>query len=385
MGAIEKGNIVSFDMKKKFKYVDSLGKGGTGNALLFKDETTDMLFAIKKYETEDETHKNEFYDRFVDEIKILFRISHPNIVRVYNYYLYPEEKVGYLQMEYVKGSTLDKYAAFPFDDDWKEWEDIFKETVLAFEYLEKNNILHRDIRPQNILIDEKGNVKIIDFGFGKVLSTDSQDNENDDNSIILNWPVTQLPEDITLYGKYNHTTEIYFLGKLFEHVIKENNIKDTFKYNHIIEKMVQIEREKRYQSFSEIVSAISELMIRENFFNDSERSIYLKFASDLNNHIAKLSSQIKRKNINQVIEKLQKVLRNNMLDEFIQSNSELIHCFTDEFSTYYSRIDIEYKTVEDFYKLLIALPEDKKQIVLDNLYTKLSNIKIEQEFDDLPF
>ena len=74
-----------------------------------------------------------------------------------------------------------------------------------------------------------------------------------------------------------------------------------------------------------------------------------------------------------------------MLDEFIQSNSELIHCFTDEFSTYYSRIDIEYKTVENFYKLLIALPEDKKQIVLDNLYTKLSNIKIEQEFDDLPF
>lgn len=156
-------------MKKKFKYVDSLGKGGTGKALLFKDETTDMLFAIKKYETEDETHRNDFYDRFVDEIKILFKISHPNIVRVYNYYLYPEEKVGYLQMEYVKGSTLDKYDPFPFDDDWKNWEDIFKETVLAFEYLEKNNILHRDIRSQNILIDENGNVKIIDFGFGKVL------------------------------------------------------------------------------------------------------------------------------------------------------------------------------------------------------------------------
>ena len=102
MGNIEKGHIVNFDMKKQFKYVDSLGKGGTGRALLFKDETTDMLFAIKKYETEDNEHKEEFYDRFVDEIKILFKLSHPNIVRVYNYYLYPEEKVGYLQMEYVK-------------------------------------------------------------------------------------------------------------------------------------------------------------------------------------------------------------------------------------------------------------------------------------------
>ena len=144
---------------------------------------------------------------------------------------------------------------------------------------------------------------------------------------------------------------------------------------------MQIEREKRYQSFSKIVSAISELVIRENFFNDNERGIYLKFASDLNNHIGKLSTQIKRKNITQIIEKLQKVLRNNMLDEFIQSNSELIHCFTDEFSTYYTSINIKYKTVEDFYKLLIALPEDKKQIVLDNLYTKLSNIEVDKNYN----
>lgn len=382
MGALEKGNIINFDMKKKFKYIDTLGQGGTGKALLFKDETTDMLFAIKKYETEDKEHEEEFYNRFVDEIKILFKISHPNIVRVYNYYLYPDEKVGYLQMEYVKGSTLDKYSALPFDDDWKSWEDIFKETILAFEYLEKNNILHRDIRPQNILIDEKGNVKIIDFGFGKLLNTDST--ENDENSIILNWPVTQLPEDITLYGKYNHTTEIYFLGKLFEHIIKENNMKDSFEYYHIIEKMVHIEKEKRYQSFSEIVSAVSELMLREDYFSDNERDIYIKFSNDLYNHIAELSTFIQRKNINIIIERLQKVLRNSMLDEFIQSVNDLIHCFTDEFATYYSRRDIEYKTVENFYKLLISLPNDKKEIVIDNLYTKLSNLNIKKD-DDLPF
>lgn len=385
METIEKGNIINFDMKKKFKYIDSLGKGGTGKALLFKDETTDMLFAIKKYETEDEAHKEDFYNRFVDEIKILFKISHPNIVRVYNYYLYPEEKVGYLQMEYIKGSTLDNYFAFPFDDDWKEWEDIFKETILAFEYLEKNNILHRDIRPQNILIDEKGNVKIIDFGFGKILDSDSQGNENDDNSIILNWPVTQLPEDITLYGKYNHTTEIYFLGKLFEHILKENDLKDTFKYYHIIEKMVLVERDKRYQSFSEIVSAILELMLRENYFNDNERQIYINFADALYNHISELSTFIQRKSINVIIERLQKVLRNSMLDEFIQSVSDLIHCFTDEFATYYPNRDIEYKTVEDFYKLLISLPNDKKEIVIDNLYTKLSNLNIKKDDDELPF
>ena len=382
MGTIKKGNIINFDMRKKFKYVDTLGKGGTGKALLFKDETTDMLFAIKKYETEDKQHEDEFYSRFVDEIKILLKISHPNIVRVYNYYLYPDEKVGYLQMEYVKGNTLDKYSALPFDKDWKSWEDIFKETILAFEYLEKNHILHRDIRPQNILIDENGNVKIIDFGFGKLLDSDSKDSDN--NSVILNWPVTQLPEDITLYNKYNHTTEIYFLGKLFEHILKEDNLTESFEYYHIIEKMIQIEKDKRYQSFSEIVSAISELMLREDYFNDKDRDIYIKFANGLYEHIAELSTSIQRKSIDTIIKRLQKVLRNSMLDEFIQSVDDLIHCFTDEFATYYSRRDIEYKTVADFYKLLMTLPNDKKEIVLDNLYTKLSNLKIKKD-DDLPF
>ena len=56
MGNIEKGQIVNFDMRKQFKFIDNLGKGGTGRALLFKDETTDMLFAIKKYETEALSH-----------------------------------------------------------------------------------------------------------------------------------------------------------------------------------------------------------------------------------------------------------------------------------------------------------------------------------------
>ncbi len=87
-------DIITFDVKKNFKYVKPLGDGGTGETYLFKDETTDMLFAIKKYITKDSRFIDEYYKRFVDEIKILFNISHPNIVRVYNYYLYPVSKTG---------------------------------------------------------------------------------------------------------------------------------------------------------------------------------------------------------------------------------------------------------------------------------------------------
>lgn len=73
-----------------------------------------------------------------------------------------------------------------------------------------------------------------------------------------------------------------------------------------------------------------------------------------------------------------------MLNDFIQSNVELLHCFTDEIATYNARKDIDYKIVEDFYKFIISIENEKQQIVIDNIYTKLSNLKI-KENDDLPF
>ena len=174
------GDIITFNTKKNLTYIKPLGAGGTGDTHLFLDETTGIQFAIKKYVPKDYRHVDEYYNRFVDEIVILFNISHPNIVRIYNYYLFPEVKTGYLQMEYVDGTTIDKFEPTPWG---KDWNDIFREVISAFEYLEQHNILHRDIRPANILIDKNENAKIIDFGFGKHLESTSKD----ENSIVLNW------------------------------------------------------------------------------------------------------------------------------------------------------------------------------------------------------
>ena len=110
---IPTGKKIEFDGTTEFKFIKTLGQGGTGDAHLFEDETTGMLFAIKKYAPKDTKFLEEHYYRFVEEIKILFNVSHPNIVRIYNYYLYPEFKTGYLQMEYIDGVTIDKYEPVP--------------------------------------------------------------------------------------------------------------------------------------------------------------------------------------------------------------------------------------------------------------------------------
>ena len=343
---------------------------------MFKDETTDILFAFKKYVPKDVRYTEEHYARFVEEIKILFNISHPNIVRIYNYYLYPQAKTGFLQMEYVDGICIDEYRPLPWD---KSWEDIFLEVIGAFEYLEMHHILHRDIRPQNIMIDNDGNVKIIDFGFGKQLNG----TVNDGNSILLNWPATEMPNEVQLNQEYDERTEIYFVGTLFRHLL--NTELKNFRFQHIIEKMVKINPDQRYSSFATISADISAGVLSEINFSETQKECYRSFADALSSHIYSYKDKFLPKNdISQTLTDLAQLIRNSSLEEYVQNNSQLIGCFITGGYTYDGSKNISVKTIVDFYSLLTSLEPAKRKILFDNIYTRLATIQIETD-DDLPF
>ncbi len=374
---MENGEIITFDAKKNFTYVRKLGSGGTGDTHLFKDETTDMLFAIKKYVPKDAQYIDDHYNRFVDEIKILFNISHPNIVRIFNYYLYPALKTGFLQMEYVDGITIDKFQPDPWDE--KNWETAFHQVVEAFSYLEKNQILHRDIRPANIMLDKNFNVKIIDFGFGKQISC----NEPEKNSVFLNWPATDMPNEVVIKGEYNVQTEIYFVGTLFRHLLKDEI--EYYNFQHIIEKMIKIDPQERYTSFSEIINDISAGVLAEIEFSDEDKETYRSFSSQLSSVIAEFVDAYTPINDMQIVlARLSDVIRNSSLEEYVPNNSKLIDCFVSGRYNYYPNTNIDVKTVVDFYKLIMCLSSSKKKVVLDNINNRLSAIKIKYD-DDLPF
>ncbi|MGG4167428.1 protein kinase family protein [Rossellomorea vietnamensis] len=373
---VKPGTIVEFNTEKQFLHVKTLGQGGTGDTHLFKDETTDMYFAFKKYASKDSNYIDENYKRFVDEIKILFTLSHPNIVRVYNYYLYPEHKLGYLQMEYIDGVSIDEYSPI-----WKDWPEIFIETVSAFEYLESNNILHRDIRPANIMIDDEENVKIIDFGFGKKLLGPDKDGR----SVLLNWPVTQWPHETADEGIYNHQSEIYFLGKLFSNILGENL--SDFKFNYIIDKMVQLNPRERYATFEDISIDISQGVLAISF-TEQEKNLYRGFAEVLSKYIVNHTNRYDPvKDPSTIIKQLSTLIRNSSLEEYIQDNSQLISCFLNNPYVFRSSKDIPLTKVTEFYQFLQGLDPVKQKIVLDNIDVRLSNINIEVEIDDddLPF
>ena len=374
---IKSGEIITFDTKKNFTFVKSLGSGGTGDTHLFKDETTDIVFAIKKYVPKDERYVDEHYLRFVDEIKILFNISHPNIVRIYNYYLYPNSKTGFLQMEYIEGTTIDKFSPDPWDD--VNWDTVFTDVISAFEYLESNSILHRDIRPENIMLDKDLNVKIIDFGFGKQLDSNRKVN----NSVFLNWPATEMPNEIVFDGDYNVQTEIYFVGTLFKHLLKDEL--EYFGFQHILEKMIKVEPNERYKSFTEIICDISAGVMAEINFSDDEKEVYQNFSSKLESNISHFVDEFNPVNdIKTTLLRLSDVIRGSSLEEYVQDDRKLIECFVAGRFTYYNRKNIEVKTVIDFYKLITNLPVSKRKVVFDNIYNRLSTISIEYE-NELPF
>ena len=375
---MKSGDIISFNATKNFTYIKSLGSGGTGDTHLFRDETTDMLFAIKKYVPKDTRFIDDHYTRFVDEIKILFNISHPNIVRIYNYYLYPTEKTGYLQMEYVDGKRIDEVEIFPWED--KNWNDVFRDVVSAFEYLEQNKILHRDIRPANIMIDENNAVKIIDFGFGKQFDG----TEPEENSILLNWPATEMPDEVQLNQEYDGRTEIYFVGTLFRHLLKD--VLDDFRFPHILDKMTKINPTQRYSSFKEIENDISAGVLGEVDFSDNEKAKYRKFAMKLESHINHYVSKYSPINdISATLTKLAELIRNSSLELYIQDNSQLISCFINSGYNYNEQRGIEVQTVIDFYGLVTSLTPTKQKILFDNIYNRLSTIKVQIAEDDLPF
>ena len=272
-----KDKIIKFLKSKDFVFLEELGRGACGRTVKLYDEIIDETFVCKKYEPFADEYKESLFDNFVHEIKLLYLVNHPNIVRVFNYYIYPELFVGYILMEYVIGQDIESYLA----NSPQMINDIFLQCIDGFVHLEKNNILHRDIRPMNIMVSDDATLKIIDFGFGKKVG----EKADFDKSISLNWwcePPIDFKQNL-----YDFKTEIYFVGKLFERIIKEREI-GTFKYKSILSGMCAQKPELRLNSFAEIKSKISEDRFFEVEFTKPELNSYREFSNNLYDSISKI-------------------------------------------------------------------------------------------------
>lgn len=195
-----------------YKLTRLLGEGGMGAVYLAEraDGQFDHSVAIKIIKSDLE--ETGIYSRFMQERQILAGLTHENIGRLYDGGV-TENGIPYLIMEYVDGIPIDTYCA-QNRLSVKERIELFKSVCAAAHHAHTNLVIHRDLKPQNILITGNGTVKIMDFGIAK-LARDGRAGENPDDgksSRFLSF-TNAAPEQFT-DSPITTATDVYSLGVL---------------------------------------------------------------------------------------------------------------------------------------------------------------------------
>ncbi|MFL0363017.1 Stk1 family PASTA domain-containing Ser/Thr kinase [Pseudobacillus sp. 179-B 2D1 NHS] len=154
----------------RYKIIKMIGGGGMANVYLAQDMILEREVALKVLRL-DFVNEEEFIRRFQREAQSATSLVHPNIVNIYD--VGEEEGINYIVMEYVDGMTLKQYIQQYSPIPVEKTIDIMKQLASAIAFAHHNSIIHRDIKPHNILMDQEGNVKITDFGIAMALSATS--------------------------------------------------------------------------------------------------------------------------------------------------------------------------------------------------------------------
>ena len=158
----------TFDARYNIKSLIGIG----GMAYVFKAEDIVMHRTVAVKILNDE-YKNDTkaVKRFINESKAVSMLSHPNIVKIYDVAI--ENDIKYIVMEYIDGITLKEYIDTKHILAWKEAVYYTKQILSALEHAHSKNIIHRDMKPQNVMLTKDGIIKVTDFGIAKIPTSES--------------------------------------------------------------------------------------------------------------------------------------------------------------------------------------------------------------------
>lgn len=148
----------------RYEIRELIGVGGMAMVYKAYDSIDDRVVAIKILREEFASNE-EFRRRFKNESKAIAILSHPNIVKVYDVSF--GDTLQYIAMEYVDGITLKEYIEQQGTLRWQEAVHFTVQILKALEHAHKKGIIHRDIKPQNIILLQDGTIKVADFGIAR--------------------------------------------------------------------------------------------------------------------------------------------------------------------------------------------------------------------------
>ena len=262
----------------RYEIIEQIGTGGMSDVYKAKCHKLNRYVAIKVMKSEFSEDKT-FVSKFRAEAQSVAGFTHPNVVNVYD--VGDENGIYYIVMELVEGITLKKYIEKRGKLPFKEAVSIAIQVANGLDAAHKHHIVHRDIKPQNIIISKEGKVKVTDFGIAKVASSSTI------NSSSTMGSVHYISPEQARGGYSDERSDIYSLGiTIFEMLtgtvpfdgdstvaVAVQHIQDEIpapstvaadipvSIDKIVFKCTQKKPDRRYQSAAELITDLKKSLV----------------------------------------------------------------------------------------------------------------------------
>ncbi len=261
------------DKKKRYRIIDKLGEGGMGIVYKAEDKILNRVVALKILKPH-LLRSKKAVQRFYDEARLAAMLTHPNIITIFDVGEMGDGK-HYITMEYVEGEEMITFLKRKGKLTIPQILFVAIHLFKALDYAHKKGVIHRDIKPHNIMLTKEKQIKIMDFGLAVLLR------ESEGDETIAGTPTYMSPEQIR-GEKIDYRTDIYSSGITLYHLsagfppFRGENVAQMHLYsdpvplievrkdipkklNDIIMKCMEKEKNKRFTSVSEILLALREL------------------------------------------------------------------------------------------------------------------------------
>jgi serine/threonine protein kinase/Tfp pilus assembly protein PilF len=275
----------------RYQIIEELGKGGMGKVYKALDTKVQEKIALKLIKPEIASDRKTI-ERFGNELKMARRISQRNVCRMYD--LGEEKGSHYITMEFVPGEDLQRLIRKVGQFSAGKTISIAKQVCEGLAEAQRLKVVHRDLKPQNIMVDEEGNVRIMDFGIARSVKAEGITGAG----VMIGTPEYMSPEQAEVKD-VDHRSDIYSLGVILYEMVtgrlpfegetplaiamkhKSETPQDPKKLNpqlpqelsRVILKCLEKNKEKRYQSAEEV---FNELTAIEKGIPTTERVILPK-------------------------------------------------------------------------------------------------------------
>jgi serine/threonine-protein kinase len=255
----------------KYTFIKELARGGMGTVYLAEDSELDRQVAIKVINTPEAT--DDLRRRMIREAQIVARLEHPGIVPVHDVGVLPDGRVFYA-MKFVRGSRLDEYAAA--NTSLRDRLRKFQAVCDAVAFAHAHGVIHRDLKPQNIMIGSFGEVLVLDWGVAKIQakpstaftdytdqSVKSVDGSNTSPGTIIGTRDYMSPEQARgEIDQLDERADVYSLGAVLHFLLKDQS-KLSRGAEAICLKAKARAKEDRYASALELSADIGRLLDAE--------------------------------------------------------------------------------------------------------------------------